>query len=445
MAEEDQQQIWKSYLYQLQQKAPKPKKVICTYEPHGKPYFYGDEFHGLISRHDAEALVSGTDGMYLTRESQNRPGTYALTFCLFGVPKNFKLYFDDGDNAHFVAEKRFDSVYDLVADGLITMYVEANAKDYIDHMSLEAPPPPESKSNGLSAPMRSLDISGDGCDELEGRPKLDSISKRKSMKPSELEKAHNFKIHNFYGPHWCDYCKNFMWGLKQQGVKCQDCSFNAHKQCSSHVPARCAPDKRLVKRVFGVDLTTLIMVYNSKRPAVVDACIAEVESRGLYQEGIYRLSGFADDVEMLKNLVDKDGTVPNLDEIAYPDVHVISGLLKLYFRSLPIPLITFDTYDSFIAASKLVDKNERNKGIYNALHELPAAHYETLKYLMRHLQRVSKYKDKNLMTTHNLGVVFGPTLLRAPDSEVMAAIHDLPNQRLIAEVLIEEQDILFSS
>ena len=49
------------------------------------------------------------------------------------------------------------------------------------------------------------------------------------------------------------------------------------------------------------------------------------------------------------------------------------------------------------------------------------------------------------MTTHNLGVVFGPTLLRAPDSEVMAAIHDLPNQRLIAEVLIEEQDILFSS
>ena len=32
--------------------------------------------------------------------------------------------------------------------------------------------------------------------------------------------------------------------------------------------------------VFGVDLTTLVMVYDSKRPAVVDACIAEVESRG---------------------------------------------------------------------------------------------------------------------------------------------------------------------
>lgn len=49
------------------------------------------------------------------------------------------------------------------------------------------------------------------------------------------------------------------------------------------------------------------------------------------------------------------------------------------------------------------------------------------------------------MTTHNLGVVFGPTLIRAPDSEAMAAIHDLPYQRLIAEILIQEQDVLFSS
>ena len=58
--------------------------------------------------------------------------------------------------------------------------------------------------------------------------------------------------------------------------------------------------------------------------------------------------------------------------------------------------------------------------------------------------RITRYQDKNLMTTHNLGVVFGPTLLRAPDSEAMAAIHDLPNQRLVAELLISQQDILFS-
>ena len=37
---------------------------------------------------------------------------------------------------HFVGEKRFETIHDLVADGLITMHVDLNAKDYIDTMTL---------------------------------------------------------------------------------------------------------------------------------------------------------------------------------------------------------------------------------------------------------------------------------------------------------------------
>ena len=33
-------------------------------------------------------------------------------------------------------EKRFDTIHDLVEDGLITMYVELNNKDYIKQMTL---------------------------------------------------------------------------------------------------------------------------------------------------------------------------------------------------------------------------------------------------------------------------------------------------------------------
>lgn len=30
----------------------------------------------------------------------------------------------------------------------------------------------------------------------------------------------HLQVHTFRGPHWCEYCANFMWGLIAQGVKC---------------------------------------------------------------------------------------------------------------------------------------------------------------------------------------------------------------------------------
>lgn len=41
----------------------------------------------------------------------------------------------------------------------------------------------------------------------------------------DVEKAHNFRVHTFRGPHWCDFCTHFIWGLVSQGVKCTDCGF----------------------------------------------------------------------------------------------------------------------------------------------------------------------------------------------------------------------------
>ena len=51
------------------------------------------------------------------------------------MTKNFKLYYD---GQHYVGEKRFDSVHDLVADGLITFYLESKAADYISMMSTQS-------------------------------------------------------------------------------------------------------------------------------------------------------------------------------------------------------------------------------------------------------------------------------------------------------------------
>ena len=71
------------------------------------------------------------------------------------------------------------------------------------------------------------------------------------------------------------------------------------------MPLDCSPDKKLVKRIFGVDLTTLIKAHNCRRPEIVDKCIHEIEHRGLELEGLYRVPGFADDITGLKDSIDK--------------------------------------------------------------------------------------------------------------------------------------------
>lgn len=58
------------------------------------------------------------------------------------------------------------------------------------------------------------------------------------------------------------------------------------------------------------------------------------------------------------------------------------------------------------------------------------------------LNRVAKLHDKNLMTSSNLGVCFGPTLLRTAEESV-AAIMDIKFVNVIAELLIENYEKVF--
>lgn len=52
---------------------------------------------------------------------------------------------------------------------------------------------------------------------------------------------------------------------------------------------------------------------------------------------------------------------------------------------------------------------------------------------------VAAHSKQNLMTVANLGVVFGPTLMR-PEEETVAAIMDLKFQNIVVEILIEQHE-----
>ncbi|XP_047454764.1 beta-chimaerin isoform X1 [Mugil cephalus] len=447
--EDYQPPIWKSYLYQLQQEAPRPKRITCPHEMETRPKYYGREFHGIISRDYADDLLAGAEGSYLIRESQRQPGTHTLALRFGHQTLNYRLFYD---GKHFVAEKRFESVHDLVTDALITLYIETKAAEYIAKMttnpiyehlgytSLLKDKMVHRLSRGRTEPRR---VTFQRDERISSPLVRRSALKDTPEKQCSYEKIHNFKVHTFRGPHWCEYCANFMWGLIAQGVRCSDCGLNVHKQCSKLVPSDCQPDLRRIKKVFSCDLTTLVKAHNTTRPMVVDMCIREIELRGMKSEGLYRVSGFSEHIEDVRLAFDRDGEKADISAAAYADINIIAGALKLYLRDLPIPVITFDLYSKFIQAAKIPNAESRLEAIHEGLLQLPPAHYETLRYLMAHLKRVTMFEKDNLMNAENLGIVFGPTLMQPPEQNALTTLNDMRQQKLVVQLIIEHEDVLF--
>ncbi|NXY81471.1 RHG15 protein, partial [Alcedo cyanopectus] len=97
----------------------------------------------------------------------------------------------------------------------------------------------------------------------------------------------------------------------------------------------------------------------------------------------------------------------------WDDVHVVTGALKLFLRELPEPLVPYRHFHPFMEAVKLPDPQERVEKVAELVQTLPPPNYATLRYLLAHLCRVVERVAVTRMTRHNLGIVFGPTLLRA--------------------------------
>lgn len=89
---------------------------------------------------------------------------------------------------------RFETLDCLVADGLISMYMDKHASEYIRKMADEAiyEHSPYSQYNRSAVEMQ--------------------VSRAKQPQA----RCHNFAPFTFKIPQYCDYCRNFLWGVVQQ-------------------------------------------------------------------------------------------------------------------------------------------------------------------------------------------------------------------------------------
>lgn len=189
--------------------APVPIKVACTVTPQGKPDFLGEEYHGSINREEERKILEGKNGRYIVRESFSNP-----------KPNEFTLAFNFDDTIHHIR-----LVYD------------SHVKEFRT----------DSATHGFKTVLELITDVVNLYQKLKMQESLSSPSG--STKRGAYNKSHQFKTHSYKHPKWCDVCGNFLWGLVNQGEKCEDCGINCHKSCCQSAPTPCTPISRNLSKV----------------------------------------------------------------------------------------------------------------------------------------------------------------------------------------------------
>uniref|UniRef100_A0A665UTK1 Oligophrenin 1 n=1 Tax=Echeneis naucrates TaxID=173247 RepID=A0A665UTK1_ECHNA len=177
----------------------------------------------------------------------------------------------------------------------------------------------------------------------------------------------------------------------------------------------------------------------------VRKCINYVETKGVTQEGVYRTVGSNIQVQKLLNAF-FDSTHPG-DVDLYSsdwDIKTITSALKFYLRSLCEPLMTYTLHRDLMCAAKSDNLDFRLSEIHSLTYKLPEKNREMLEMLIKHLVNVCSHSNENLMSPSNMGVIFGPTLMRAKEDTV-AAMLDIKFQNIVVEILIEDYKKIFSN
>ena len=174
----------------------------------------------------------------------------------------------------------------------------------------------------------------------------------------------------------------------------------------------------IVPSMFGRDLTDQVRADaqggDRMVPVIVEKCIEAVEEHGTSShnycsyhtnrsaamdlEGIYRKTGGIGQSKAITQLFERGDydSFDLCDSERFTDICSITSVLKTYFRSLPVPLLSFDLHESFIAAAQIKDNATKAAALGDLVKKLPSEHYYTLRMLMLHLNRYVSFKLRGL-------------------------------------------------
>ncbi|XP_069783804.1 GEM-interacting protein-like isoform X3 [Narcine bancroftii] len=270
----------------------------------------------------------------------------------------------------------------------------------------------------------------------------------KNIVLSKAAQTHRFR--KLRAPTKCRKCDSL---VMMNGAECEECSLVCHRKCLESIAILCGHRKLQTKIcLFGVDFAQTARETADEVPFIVRHCTAEIERRALGIQGIYRMNGSKIRITKLRQSFENGRDLTDMSENS---PHDITNLLTLYLRELPEPIVLFSLYNDFMKFAKELHqgcdelKDNQAEGRPTAaetvsqlilkakalLQNLPVSNYNTLEHIIRHLHRVAKRCEENKMSSNNLGIIFGPTLIRPQALEDTVSITSLVNSGYQAQIV----------
>uniref|UniRef100_A0A3P8RQ29 Rho GTPase activating protein 28 n=1 Tax=Amphiprion percula TaxID=161767 RepID=A0A3P8RQ29_AMPPE len=201
--------------------------------------------------------------------------------------------------------------------------------------------------------------------------------------------------------------------------------------------------------VFGVPLNSLL--ENDKKkfpgvkvPVVFQKLLCILEQTGLQTEGILRVPGSAARLKYLRRELDRCSGAFDWSAVRQVDA---AGLLKLFIRELPTPLLTHTHLSTYRVSSEV----HQVQALQLLSLLLPEVHRDTLRALLVFLRKVVFHQDQNRMSVWNVSMVMAPNLFtcchRGNKSSIAKQQEEMEEAvgaaRLI-RLMITHQDLLWT-
>ncbi|XP_059381281.1 rho GTPase-activating protein 28-like [Carassius carassius] len=201
--------------------------------------------------------------------------------------------------------------------------------------------------------------------------------------------------------------------------------------------------------IFGVPLNTLLendqkKYPGSRVPLVFKKLLSKLEQTGLQTEGILRVPGSASRVKHLRQELELKFYEDRFDwdQVRQNDA---AGLLKMFIRELPYPLLTQQHLPAFTAAQSISSPKHQIQALHLLIMLLPEANRDTLKALLEFLRKVVAYEEKNRMSLWNVSMIVAPNLFTFRGKNVkQEEMHGAVAAAQLVRLLITHQDLLWT-